>query len=314
MSRMIENLILLFCTFILVCTFYFMSVGIAQAACMPLFPEKPVWGTGDTAESCRYKMKQDQEEQRIEREVRDRKLQQKRYNMSNGISGNNNVVLGLPSFMGGKPADAKESGFIVQTTYQIRIESLLGVKPDSKHFNTIRPPEGAPLAAFGIAFEYFISPNMSFGLLGQQYTVDGAKDFDPIRDVSGDILFFPGEVESADYRLILPYVAFNGLLGGQWHWTFRLGAGLNKVELKRNPIDTTLAPKAVPSKDQTLEDSAAIMFDLGVEKWVSGFKYGCSARYITSSVDTRNTLEYMSMGSQQFLCYVQFMIRPLGLI
>jgi len=311
-----ENILLLFCTVLLLSVMFFMSVGVAQAQCIQ---GVPIWGTDDTKETCRYKKLQDAEEKRIELEARDIELQRKKYDMQNGtgVRGNNNVILGgLPGFLGGGNTmqNAKESGFIVQTTYQVRVESLLGVKPDSKHFNSIRPPDGAPLAAFGVAFEYFISPNMSFGIIGQQYTVSGAKDFDPIKDTSGDILFFPGEVEKAEYRLILPYVAFNGLLGGQWHWTFRLGAGQNKVELKRNPIDASLAPKAVQPEDQTHSDSAAIMFDLGVEKWVSGFKYGCAARYITSGVDTRNVLEHMNMGSQQFLCYVQFMIRPLGLI
>jgi len=185
-------------------------------------------------------------------------------------------------------------------------------KADSAYFNTPKTPE--PIFLNGAAWEYYVSPNMGFGVLYQQYSLHGARDFDVIKDNSGDVLFFPGNVTKAQYSLLLPYVTFNGQISNPWHWVFQIGVGRNEVKLEYKDVDRKAYPNARKSENRELVDSTALMFGLNVEKWTSGFKYGCGTRVITSSVDTSDYLSHMNMGSQQFLCYMQFMFRPLGLL
>jgi len=289
-----------------------LSTASIQAGCIK---GTPIWGTGDTKETCRYKQLQDAEAKQLELDTRDRELSRKRRNLDNGVSGNNNVIFGGGLFGNKTKNDVEEneSGRIVLTKYQARVELMFGVKPDSAHFNTPGAPDSISINGAGI--EYYVSPRMGFGLMMQNYKVTGARTFDPIRDTSGDVLFFPGDVESNSYSLIMPYVTFNGpITGEKWHWILRFGIGKNDVKREYEAIDRAAYPKVKSSETKEVSDGAAMLFDLGIEKWVSGAKLGCAARYITSSVDTSDYLEHMNMGSQQFLCYVQWMIRPFGLL
>lgn len=280
-----------------------------QAACLG---KTPLWGTGDTKETCRYKAMQTAEKKRLELEATDKEIAQQRYNLNNGVTGNNNVILG-GLFGKNQQAEVPENGsVIVLTQHQFRVEVMAGLKADSAYFNTPKAPDA--IFFNGAAWEYHISPNMGFGILLQQFTLSGASDFDTIKDNSGDVLFFPGNVTKAQYSLLLPYVTFNGQISNPWHWTFQVGIGRNEVKLEYKDVDLKAYPNARKSVDRELTDSAALMLGLNIEKWSSGMKYGCGTRLISSSVDTTSWMDKMNMGSTQALCYVQWMIRPLGLL
>jgi len=283
-----------------------------QAACFN--KNTPWWGTGDTKETCRYKAKQVARQKALELKARDLEINKQEYNLRNGITGNNNVVLGLGGLFGKNQQENADMAVtsLVQTKHQLRVEIMGFLKADSAYFNAPKAPDA--IFFNGAAWEYYVSPNMGFGVLWQQFSLSGARDFDVIKDNSGDVLFFPGNVTKGDYSLLLPYVTFNGQISDPWHWTFQVGIGRNEVKLEYKEVDYKAYPNARKSEDRELTDSAAFMFGLNVEKWSSGMKYGCGTRIITSSVDTSDYLEQMNMGSQQFLCYVQWMIRPLGLL
>lgn len=287
-----------------------------QAACIGKIP---VAFTGDTRNTCRVKEAQKEETQLLEIERKNAQLEAQRNDINNGITGSNNVILGGLNGMFGKRKEDSGgvSSSIVLTQHQVRAELAFGVIPGAYQFND----PGLPEHFFfnGAAWEYYVSGNLSFGFLMQQWSRTGGRDFDPIyggrQDVTGDVpLYFPGAMDKLQYTLYLPYVALNAALGGPWHGVFRFGIGRNQVKVKYKPIDQVLHPYAGQPEDTTHVDNAAIMFDIGVEKWVSGTKIGCAARWINSQTDTRDYQQYMDMGSSQLLCYAQFMLRPLGIL
>ena len=219
------------------CLFFLLIMFITPSVYAACIKNTPLWGTGDTKETCRYKMRQKAQIKQIELEATDQKIARQRYNLNNGITGNNNVVLGLGGLFGGNQQDkAAETGeSLVLTKHQIRVEIMGFLKADSAYFNTPKAPDA--IFFNGAAWEYYVSPNMGFGVLWQQYSLSGATDFDVIKDNSGDVLFFPGNVTKGEYLLILPYVTFNGLISNPWHWAFQIGVGSNTVKLETKEID-----------------------------------------------------------------------------
>lgn len=306
----------------LVILFLFLSVSAGFGACIG---KTPIWGTGDDKLSCR-------EKQRLKREEQELKIQKKRQKIANeknkirnnqGIAsgdGNTNVILGgLQEILNGEQQPDYAGGYTEISQHQVRVELMPYVIPGAYQFDTPGMPERFFIN--GLAWEYYVNKNLGFGFLWQEWSKTGSQGFDPVmagqRDGSGDVaVFFPGDVERISYRTLLPYVTINAQLGSpQWVAIGRVGIGATQAKVEYKDINSTLHPFASQPGDETYMDMSSIMFDLALERWTEGgTRLGFALRYINARHETANYLEYVNMSSAQVLFYVQFMLRPLGLL
>jgi hypothetical protein len=295
----------------------------ALAACIG---KTPVWGTGDDRISC-------QDKQQLKRQEQQLKIQKKRQDLANekqrlrnnqGIAsgdGNTNVILGgLSDIINGTQRNEDADHASVEISqHQVRVELMPYVIPGAYQFDTPGMPERFFIN--GLAWEYYVNRNLGFGFLWQEWNKTGGQSFDPVmaqqRDGSGDTaIFFPGDVERISYRSLMPYVTINAQLGSpEWVAIGRVGVGPTQAKIEYKSLNTTAHPYADQPADETYQDMASIMFDLAIEKWTEGgTRLGFALRYINARYETTNYLEYVNMSSAQVVFYVQFMLRPLGLL
>lgn len=310
---------------ILICAILLLSLNNIYGACIG---QRPIWGTGETRESCIEKQELKAEAERLKIERKKQKLENERVRLRNnntGIgsgTGNNNVILsGLEEIIAGKRNDKKDLDIII-SLHQIRVELAAYVIPGAYQFDSPGTPER--LFVNGLAWEYYVNRNLGFGLLWQEWSKKGGRDFDPIKttqyDESGDAFqstkYFPGLIENISYRSIIPYVSINARLGSPlWVAIGRLGIGPTYASVKYKSINRVENPYAEQPGDQTYTDGASLMFDLAIERWtLGGTRMGMFIRYINARNDTSNYLEYLNMSSAQIGFHVQFMLKPLGIL
>lgn len=287
----------------------------------------PVWGTGDDKKSCLEKQELKAEEKRLKFQQRKQKLENERLRLranNTGVgsgTGNNNIILsGLEEIISGQKSGANQPDIVI-SKHQVRIEFMSYVIPGAYQFD--KPGMPKPLYN-GLAWEYYVDPNLGFGVLWQEWNKEGGRSFDPIKttqyDESGDAFqatkHFPGHIDSISYRSIIPYVTINARLGSPlWVAIGRVGIGPTYASVKYKPINKASNPYADQPGDTTYTDGASLMFDLAIEKWtLGGTRMGGFIRYINARNDTSDYLEYLNMSSAQIGFYVQFMLRPLGLL
>ena len=272
----------------------------ASAACMGLIP---VYGTGDTKETCKAKKHGIQPEKPTETST-----------TNEGIGSgthNTNVILGA---LTGENSDKKENEIdsynaLKPSIHQIRVEMTLYMIPSAYQFDTPGMPERAPLPN-GVAYEYYLNPSLAFGVLYQKLDKSGGRSFDPISytDASGDtyIIGYPGAIDRLKYTSYIPYVALNARLAQSWYIGGRLGIGRVEVEAEFNGSDKSGGKKFI--------DNTSMLFDLYVEKWLRGVRCGAGLRYIMAQNDTADYLEYMNMGSAQVMIHFQWTLETFGLL
>lgn len=294
----------------------------AQGACIG---KTPIWGTGDDKISCREKQRLKKEEQSLKIQKKKQKIadEKRRLRNNQGVAsgdGNTNVILGgLHEILNGEQRSADVAGGVEISQHQVRVELMPYVIPGAYQFDTPGMPERFFIN--GLAWEYYVNKNLGFGFLWQEWNKTGSQGFDPVmagqRDGSGDVaVFFPGDVERISYRTLLPYVSINAQLGSpQWVAIGRVGIGATQAKVEYKSIDKVAHPFASQPGDETYLDMSSIMFDLAIEKWTEGgTRLGFALRYINARHETANYLEYVNMSSAQVIFYVQFMLRPLGLL
>ena len=301
---------------LLLCFVMFLVSVNAHAACIK---GSPVWGTGDTRETCKRKVELKQEEKRIEVEKKEREIKRKREALNNnsGIGagqGNTNVVLGgLGDMLSGRNEEKLPDEQIVVTRHQLRVEVMPFVIPGAYQFDDPGMPE--KFFFNGAAWDYYLNESFGIGFLWQQWSKEGGRGFDPVMDNAENPVFFPGAIDRIKYTSYMPYITLNSQLGSPlWNGVFRCGIGRTQGEIEYKTIDAVKYPGAEQPEDITIADQTSIMFDLGVERWTYGAKIGGALRYINARHDTSNYREYVNLGSAQILFYVQFMLRPLGLL
>lgn len=301
-----------------------LTINNASGACLG---KTPVWGTGDDKISCREKQQLKKEAQQLKIQKKRQKLanEKRRLRMNNqGIGsgeGNTNVILGgLSEIMSGRRAN-ENSGMsqIEITQHQFRVELMPYVIPGAYQFDAPGAPENFFIN--GLAWEYYLNENLGFGFLWQEWSKTGSQGFDPImaqqRDGSGDTaIFFPGDVERISYRSMIPYVTINSQLGSpEWVAIGRVGVGITQAQVEYKSINKILYPLASQPGNKSYQDSTSLMFDLAIERWTeSGTRLGGALRYINGRNETSNYLEYINLSSAQIVFYVQFMLKPLGLL
>jgi len=196
------------------------------------------------------------------------------------------------------------------------VELMPFVIPGAYQFDEPGMPE--KFFVNGAAWDYYLNESFGIGLLWQQWAKDGGRGFDPIihSDTSGDTaVFFPGAIDRIKYTTYMPYITINSPLGSPtWNGVFRLGIGRTQAEIQYKTIDGVKYPGAEQPQDIIIADQTSVMFDLGVERWTYGAKIGGALRYINARHDTSDYREYVNLGSAQVVFYVQFMLRPLGLL
>jgi hypothetical protein len=282
----------------------------------------PLWGTGDDRVSCAQKRILKKEEKQLEIKKREAELEQERQKVQSGVghgSGNTNVVLGgLRDMINGGNQDAM-AGHVLRTKHQVRVELMPYVIPGAYQFDKPGTPEHFFIN--GLAWEYYVDKNLGFGFLWQEWSKKDGRSFDPIiasqRDGSGDTaIFFPGDIDRISYRSIIPYVAINAELGSPfWVAVGRVGIGPTQAKVDYKSIDVAAHPYAYQPDSERYQDSASLMIDLAIEHWTNGgTRMGFALRYINARYETDNYLEYINMGSAQAVFYVQFMLKPLGVL
>lgn len=296
--------------------------GVVFGGCMGKIP---VWGTGDDKISCREKQRLKKEEQQLKiqrkkQEIAEEKRALNSPNIGSG-HGNTNVVLGgLNEIFHGTQEQAEYSASSIEISqHQVRVEVMPYVIPGAYQFDAPGMPE--QFFINGLAWEYFVNKNLGFGFLWQEWSKTGSQSFDPVmagqRDGSGDTaIFFPGDVERISYRSLMPYVTINAQLGSPlWVAVGRVGIGSTQAKVEYKDIDKTANPFAEQPGDATYQSMSSIMFDLAIERWTEGgTRLGFALRYVNARHETPNYLEYVNMSSAQAVFYVQFMLRPLGLL
>ena len=274
--------------FLVMSLFIFCFANNASAACMGIIP---VFGTGDTKETCKAKKYGDAEEEKPEE-----KPEVKTEN-------NTNVIIGDQSNK--KQPDSYNA--LIPTIHQIRIELAPYIVPGAYQFDMGMPERFMPN---GVAYEYYLNTNLAFGFLYQEISKTGSRGFDPVdyKDASGDThtIAFPGAIDRLQYRLYIPYVSFNAKMAPTWCLGGRIGLGRVEVTAEYNGTDISGSKKFI--------DNTSLLVDLFFEKWYSGAKIGGALRYIESKTDTSNYLEYMNMGSAQIVLYVQFTLKTFGVL
>ena len=268
----------------------------------------PVFGTGSTKEECKAKSKASDDSQPKKAKEKD-KDDKTIYQGTGAGTHNTTVVLGNPSSEKNSPDSTESDSGLVLTTHQARIELAPYVMPGAYQFDEPGLPE--KMFFNGFAWEYYLNKTLGFGILYQEWSKSGGRNFDPIsyRDSSGDshIVAFPGAVKKLKYTLYIPYVTINAKLSPLWCLGGRFGIGHVGVEAEYNETQ-------ISSGNTKYSDNASLLFDLFIERWFSGARVGTALRYVSARTDTDDYLEYMNMGSAQVVMYVQFTLKPLGLL
>lgn len=300
--------------------------GVALGACIG---GKPVWGTDDDRVSCARKQQLKEEKRKLELEKQERELAESRQRLYDGKkkSGNDapNVIIGkLQDILPSKEKEESEAKIIL-TKHQLRIELMPYLIPGAAQFDEPGTPEH--IFPNGAAWEYYLNPNLGFGIIIQRFHKIGGKSFDPIRNnvnvAAGDAtpdyqsrpVLFPGAIDRVTYTHLIPYATFNAQLGSPlWNAVCRFGIGMTKAHIQYKDINTATYPNATQPDDVTRSDMGSLLFDIGVERWAENFKYGGALRYVKAKYDSNDYNKYFNMGSFQFVIYAQWMIRPLGLL
>jgi hypothetical protein len=278
--------------------------------------------------------KQELKEQRKELELRKKEAQN---NSGTGAGqGNTNVILGNLLGQNGAGQQKEVTDFVI-SKHQFRVELAFYVIPAAYGFDEPRTP--SPFMINGIAYEWYLNENLGLGFLWQRYTVEGGKDFDPItvqktftetvevigadgtkenatRTITRDVpIYFPGLVERIKYERRFIYVTGNAPLFSQkWNGIFRLGMGQALAQIEYGSIDKSNPTYQYASQpdNQDVSSSRSLYLDIGIERWTVGVKIGGSFRFISASDENKKYLEYVSLGSSEFVFYVQMNIPGLG--
>lgn len=300
----------------------FAGSGLALGACIG---GKAVWGTGDDRVSCAKKQllkkkRRDLEIERAEKELEDERQRINNSGTGSG-TGNTNVILGGLQDMLKPDKDSPDSPEIKDipfSQHQLRVEWMPYVIPGAYHFD--EPGMPGNILTLGVAWEYFLNKNLGVGFLIQQWEKTGARNFDPVmtrqRDGSGDTaVFFPGAVDRMKWTSYTVYATINAPLADNWMTILRLGFGRTQVDIEYSGVNPSDHPYAIQPKDATYTDDASLMGGLAIEKWTQGgTRIGAELRYHNARHNTSDYTEYVNMGSAQVIFYVQFMLKPLGLL
>jgi len=281
----------------------FITISSAPSAFAKCIGLVPVWGTGDTKETCKSKKHGIQPEEKPETTTN-----------NDGVGSgthNTNVILGaLTGENTKKDADEVASyNALKPSIHQIRLEMAVYMIPSAYQFDTPGMPERSPLPN-GVAYEYYLNPSLAFGIAYQQLAKSGGRSFDPISyaDASGDthVIGYPGALDRLKYTSYIPYVALNAKLAQSWYIGGRFGIGRVEIEAEFNGSDRSGSKKYI--------DNTSMMVDLYVEKWFRGVRAGAGLRYIMAQNDTADYLEYMNMGSAQVMIHFQWTLETFGLL
>ncbi len=268
----------------------------------------PVFGTGSTKEDCKKKSQSPAEISPEEDDEIDNEIPPF-YQGTGAGTHNTNVILGSQPFVNQSSPSAESDSGLILTTHQVRIELAPYIMPGAYQFDDPGLPERVFLNGF--SWEYYLNKTLGFGILYQEWSRSGGRDFKPIsfRDSSGDThdVAFPGAVQRLKYTLYIPYVTINAKLSPLWCLGGRFGIGHVGVEAEYNESQ-------ISSGNTKYSDNTSLLFDLFLERWFSGARVGTALRYISARTDTDDYLEYMNMGSAQVVLYVQFTLKPLGLL
>jgi len=253
----------------------------------------PIVNTNDTWESCKRKSE----------------TPPPKTNTGPG-SGENNINVfqsPLTSSETDKKSDQTAISNVI-TRHQVRIELAPYVIPGAYQFDD--PGMTEKLMFNGAAWEYYLNKSFAIGFLYQEWAKAGGRDFKTIQytDASGDVhnMGNPGAIDRLKYTSYLPYVSVNANLAPRWALGLRFGLGHVGVEAEYKDSSG--------ESNKSYEDNTSMLFDMFLQwRWDDAL-IGGNVRYINARNDTDDYLEYMNMGSAQIVIYVQWMLRPLGLL
>lgn len=285
--------------FIIICSTILLFLhSHVSASCIGLVP---VFGSGDTRETCKAKKngKVEEEPEKIQTQINE--------GVGSGEKNINVILNDLPSSKSEQKTEA-DSGLIL-TTHQARIELAPYIIPGAYQFDSPGLPER--IFINGLAWEYYLSKTLGFGILWQEWSKTGGRDFDPVsyRDASGDThtIAFPGAINRLKYRLLIPYVTLNANISPLWCIGGRVGIGHVDVEAEYNESE-------ISSGNSRYDDNTSLLFDLFIERWFRGARVGGALRYVNARYNTTNYLDYINLGSFQTVIYVQFTLKTLGIL
>jgi len=191
--------------------------------------------------------------------------------------------------------------------HQVRLEIAPWIIPGAYQFDTPGMPER--LFINGAAWEYYLNKSLSFGVLWQQFSKTGGRDFKNVSytDASGDAhsIAEPGSLDRLKYTAYMPYVAINAHLSPKWILGGRFGVG--RVEVEAEYSDSS------GMQNQSYDNNTAMLFDMFIEYIWTDVKLGGNVRYMIANNNTDDYLEYINMGSAQIVFYAQWMLRDLGI-
>lgn len=311
MKKMIFNLIIT--AFMIV-----ISINRSDAACLG---SAPIWGTGDTKESCADRQRLRKEERILANEEKERELKNRKERLNEPSNPERTGVIDdLKGILVGDDKPNDQIMDIPFSKHQLRIEFLPYVVLGAHPFDEPGMPEQIyPPGGGGFAWEYFLNRNLGIGFLWQEFRKEGGRDFDPVmatqRDGSGDtVVFFPGAVDEMKYTSYMLYGSFNTELTPQWNSVVRFGIGKTYVTVEYSDINAAEYP-FTRQPDNLAIDSLSLMGGIGVERmWSTGTRIGGELRYLSSRNDTEDYTEYFNTGGLQIVLYIQFMLQPLGLL
>lgn len=252
----------------------------------------PLYGSGATWEDCQKKSKDNKPETR---------------NSGPGAGHNNVNVWTAPPNSAESSSESSERGDRdLIARHQVRLEISAWVISGADNFDKPGMPE--KFFFNGGSWEYYLNPNLSFGILFQQFSKTGGRDFDDIayQDASGDthILASPGSLDRLQTTIYMPYVGIHSYLTDKWGAGFRFGIG--RVEAAAEYSDSS------GMSNKSYDDNTAMMIDAYLDYRWGDVKIGSYVRYVVSNNDSNNYLEYLDMGSAQVGISAQWMIRDLG--
>lgn len=291
-------------TIIIICAILFASN--LSADCIGALA---VPGTDDSNESCRSK------QQESIKSVTNTPPSQSEGQINQGPgSGNkstNFYVNSPPPSNASEKAESSSRNNLIPTKHQLRLELAGFIKPDDTRFNRGGIPEGFFPNGMGLAYEYYWNKTVFTGFLYQKRHVSKGKSFDPIsyRDASGDVhnIAYPGAMKRMDVTHYIPYIGFNAQIFDRWHMGGRLGVG--RVE-----AHTEYDESQIKSGGNTYSQNMSIMYDIFVEYWIRGVKFGAFYRNVDAEHETSNYLEYVNMGMDEFGISIQITLESFGKI
>jgi hypothetical protein len=193
----------------------------------------------------------------------------------------------------------------------------------------------------GIGWTWWMSKNLGFGALYQQFILAGTKSFDPIterrtvtetvdiiddegnpgtatREEERDVpVSWPGSVERVEVQRLLYYMAFNFALGesNQWNVSAKLGSDFyNNYRIKYSDVnlDDENSQYASQPEDRDITGKGLVFWEIAIERWYEGTRLSAYVRVVEGDNQAEDYMDYVDTGGIELGLSASFAIPALG--